>query len=72
MKSVTDAQLLERIHRLPADKQAQVVDFIDFLAARWGVGEAAVGLPEIDDLVGKLAWHGDPVDFQRALRDEWQ
>ena len=72
MKPVIDTQLLERIHRLPPDKQAEVVDFVEFLAARSGVDRAGAGLPEIDDLVGKLGWQGDPVALQRTMRDEWQ
>lgn len=71
MTSLDDTHLLDRIHRLPPEKQAEVLDFVDFLAARAGLAQPPAGLPAIDDLVGSLAWQGDPVAFQRSLRDEW-
>lgn len=72
MKPLIDAQLLERIHRLPPDKQAEVVDFVDFLVGKSGLESLAGGLPPIDDLVGALGWPGDAVASQRMMRDEWQ
>jgi len=71
MTTLNDTQLLERIHSLPPEKQVEVRDFVDFLAARAGIAQPRAGLPAIDDLVGGLAWQGDPVEFQRSLRDEW-
>ena len=33
--------------------------------------EAKARLYDFSDLAGKLAWRGDAVREQRALRDEW-
>lgn len=71
MTSLNDSRLLERIHSLPPEKQAEVADFVDFLATRAGVSAPRAGLPSIADIFGKLEWQGDPVAFQRSLRDEW-
>lgn len=71
MTHLNDARLLERIHSLPPEKQAEVADFVEFLAVRAGAMSSAANLPAIDDLVGRLAWQGDPVAVQGSLRNEW-
>lgn len=71
MTSLNDARLLDRIHRLPPEKQAEVVDFVEFLVARTDAVQGGAALPAIDDLVGNLGLQGDSVAVQRSLRDEW-
>jgi hypothetical protein len=33
--------LIEKVQRLPADKQAEVLDFVEFLSGRCGPGQTA-------------------------------
>lgn len=62
------AELIEKLKALPAEKQAEVFDFVEFLAARCGKGEAAGPWAERDfaDLSLAQALRGledDPVTY---------
>lgn len=77
MDALKREQVLSKLERLPIDKLAEVIDFIEFIEMRSGIVTSAEQtektgcLPDIDDLVGQLDWQGDTVDWQRKLRDEW-
>ncbi|MDD5295404.1 MAG: hypothetical protein PHU46_00695 [Rhodocyclaceae bacterium] len=78
MDALKREQVLNTLDHLPAEKLAEVIDFIEFIVSRPSAAPVpdrpAEGgqLPDIGDLVGKLDWRGDPVTWQRAMRDEWQ
>ena len=52
--SITEAQLLERLKKLPPSRMAEVVDFVEFLAARedraGAVQRLTEGLARLDAL----------------------
>ncbi len=76
MDALKRAQVLNTLEHLPAEKVAEIIDFIEFIASREQGGQAVPAptssLPDIGDLIGKLAWQGDPLTWQRKMRDEWQ
>ena len=76
------AELINRLESLPRDKQAEVFDFVEFLAARCG---ASTNKPlphaewtdaEFSELSMRQALRGmedEPVTYTRAdLREQWQ
>lgn len=76
------AELIELLRALPADKQAEVFDFVEFLAAR-STAEGARPLAhgewtdrEFAELSMRQALRGiedDPVSYSRNdLRESWQ
>ncbi|MGZ8218876.1 DUF2281 domain-containing protein [Methylomagnum sp.] len=65
--------LLETLQTLPESDAQEVLDFAEFLRQRRLKGNSS-GKP-LADFFGSLAnsphFQGDPVQIQRALRDEW-
>ena len=50
-----EAKLLERLKKLPPDRQSEVVDFVEFLAAREERAAAAQRLAEATSRIDALA-----------------
>ena len=55
-----EAQLIERLKQLPPNRVAEVVDFVEFLAAREERAAAAQRLTEGAGAVGCAQAAGDP------------
>jgi len=77
------AELIERLQTLPHEKQAEVFDFVEFLAARGGNTGGAAHLAdgdwtdaEFSSMAMAQALRGienDPVAYTRDdLREQWQ
>ena len=75
------AELIERLQSLPQDKQAEVFDFVEFLAARSGIADTQPAHSEwtdaeFADMAMAQAQRGmedDPVSYTAAdLRERWQ
>ncbi|MBI3480073.1 MAG: hypothetical protein HY016_06930 [Nitrosomonadales bacterium] len=78
MNNPIESSIIERLHRLDESRQAEVLDFIEFLAARSIAASSAANWPEIDpsrDLakfIGVATFSEDGVVYQRRIRDtEW-
>ena len=70
---------------LPEEKAIEVIDFIDFIKNRsrhyQSVGQPKAGQNETNNLqqdqqdinrhAGKITLTQDPLEFQKAIRDEW-
>jgi hypothetical protein len=74
------AELIEKLETLPGEQQAEVFDFVDYLAARFA-GHRAPALDqwkdrEFADMAMQQALRGlddDPVIYSDAdLRERWQ
>lgn len=71
-------ELIERYESLPADKQGEVLDFVEFLtkqtqnATREKAGVSSPGKSVNFSDYPVSAFQGiDPVGYQRQMRDEW-
>jgi hypothetical protein len=70
---------------LPEEKAIEVIDFIDFIKNRsrsdHSIGQSKAhqnetnnlqqDQPDINRHAGKITLTQDPVEFQKAIRDEW-
>ena len=60
---------------LPPASRRELRDFYQFLLSRQDQPKhgkkAGMANARFSDLCGRLAWKGDAVQAQRALRDEW-
>ncbi|PWC39050.1 DUF2281 domain-containing protein [Azospirillum sp. TSO35-2] len=74
------AELIEKLQALPEDKQAEVFDFVEFLAARFAAsktgGKADWADGEFAEFSMEQAIRGmedDPVTYSREdLRETWR
>lgn len=72
------AELIEKLKALPADKQAEVFDFVEFLAARCGKDTTAGPWAERDFADFSLAQalrglEDDPVTYTAAdVKESWR
>ena len=72
------AVLEKEIERLDETQQNTVVLFVRFLLSQKAAAAKSVSADErprkydFSDLIGKVKFDGDPVAYQRSLRDEWQ
>lgn len=68
------ALLVDKVRNLPQDKQAEVIDFVDFLAARCGAAQPVLG--DVGGEIGGVSWSASEFeDFSlsqamRGLEDE--
>jgi hypothetical protein len=77
MSTAIEAAIVERLRRLDERRQAEVLDFVEYLAAKSGT--AAVNWPQIDPSRDLARYIGvatgfpeDGVAYQRHIRDtEW-
>ena len=71
------AVLEKEIERLDETQQNTVVLFVRFLLSQKAAAAKSVSADErprkydFSDLIGKVKFDGDPVAYQRSLRDEW-
>ena len=81
--SAIEATIVERLHQLDERRMAQVLDFVEFLAAKSARAPSAADLPQIDppsDLArfdpmrysGTVQWPVDGLAYQEAVRKEWE
>lgn len=78
MNTAIENSILERLHRLDERRKAEVLDFVEYLAAKSDAAPLAVNWPSLDperDLArfkGALQFDEDAVAYQRRIRDsEW-
>jgi hypothetical protein len=78
MNTAIETNILENLHRLDERHQAEVLNFVEYLAAKTRVDNATVNWPSLNpaqDLArfaGKLNVTEDAVAYQRRTRDgEW-
>ncbi len=64
------AELIERVQTLPADKQAEVFDFVEFLAARNAAGELPMPTLAQSSLAELMRNPIVVTDFKPMSRDE--
>lgn len=73
---MSHAELIQRLQALPAAQQAEVFDFVEFLARRQAVTQAATAPPEQTSVAGQRRlpmWLDKPVEvpgFTPLSRDE--
>lgn len=78
MNAQLETTIVDRLHQLDERHLSEVLDFIEFLAARHASGEMSADWKQIDpsrDLarfVGTIPFPEDGVAYQRRIRDtEW-
>lgn len=79
MSTTIETAIIERLHRLDDRLQAEVLDFVEFLAAKSKTTSTAADWPEIDPARDLAKFIGiatgfpeDGVAYQRQMRDtEW-
>ena len=78
MNSAIETSIIEHLHRLDDQRKAEVLDFVEYLAAKSSVAARADDWPFLDpasDLarfVGTVPFPEDGVEYQRRIRDsEW-
>lgn len=48
MSTAIEAAIVERLHQLNERNKAEVLDFVEFLAAKYAAGPRVAGGPQID------------------------
>ena len=70
----TVEKIYEIVQRLPAFRQAEILDFASFIEQKTQL-ESVADKPSFQQFLGKLkaskTFAGDSVDIQREMRDEW-
>ncbi|CAK0748846.1 conserved hypothetical protein [Gammaproteobacteria bacterium] len=78
MNTAIETAIVERLHCLDEHRKAEVLDFVEYLAAKSSTASPPVSWPEIDPscdfsrFIGTEPLAEDGVAFQRHIRDtEW-
>lgn len=79
MSAAIEASIIEHLHRLDDQRQAQVLDFVEYLASKSKMASPAIAWPQNDpsrDLAKFIGvatgFPDDGVAYQRQIRDtEW-
>lgn len=79
MSTAIETAIVERLHHLDAQRKAEVLDFVEFLAAKSKAASPASNWPQIDPSRDLAKFIGvatgfpeDGVAYQRQIRDtEW-
>lgn len=79
MSAAIEASIIEHLHRLDDQRQAQVLDFVEYLASKSGAASPTVAWPQNDSSRDLAKFIGvatgfpeDGVAYQRQIRDtEW-
>lgn len=79
MSTAIETAIVERLHRLDEQRQAEVLNFVEFLATKSRAATPAVEWPHIDPSRDLAKYIGvaaglpeDGVAYQRQIRDtEW-
>jgi hypothetical protein len=78
MNTAIETSILERLHSLDENRKAEVLDFVEYLAAKSGASPYSACWPNLEpahDLTrfqGVLQFGEDAVAYQRRIRDsEW-
>ena len=79
MSTAIVTAIIERLHRLDEYRQAEVLDFVEYLATKYRAATQAVDWPQIDPSRDLAKYTGvatglpeDGVAYQRQIRDtEW-
>ncbi len=73
--SIAD-RIYEAVKTMPEQQAAEVLDFAEFLQAKAGRVSQEITGALMTDYVGVLAkspsFQGDPLEIQKAMRDEWR
>jgi hypothetical protein len=64
-----EQQVVERLHRLPPGKQAEVLDFVDFLSKKRE--DVASPLPSLKGLWADLKINISEDDLQQVRKEMW-
>ena len=79
MSAAIEASIIEHLHRLDDQRQAEVLDFVEYLASKSKTASPAAARPQIDPSRDLAKFIGvatgfpeDGVAYQRQIRDtEW-
>lgn len=79
MSTAIEATIIEHLHRLDEQRQAEVLDFVEYLATKSKTASPGVNWPQIDPSLDLAKYIGvatgfpeDGVAYQRQIRDtEW-
>lgn len=78
MNTAIETSIMEQLHHLDERRKAEVLDFVEYLAAKSNVAAQAEDWPFLDPardmprLVGTVPFPEDGVAYQRRIRDsEW-
>ncbi len=76
MSAAIEATIIEHLHRLDDQRQAEVLDFVEYLASKSKTASPAVAWPQIDPSRDLAKFIGvatgfpeDGVAYQRQIRD---
>ncbi|MEF8709970.1 MAG: hypothetical protein V5B38_14300 [Candidatus Accumulibacter propinquus] len=79
MSAAIEASMIEHLHRLDDQRQAKVLDFVEYLASKSGAASPTVAWPQIEPSRDLAKFVGvatgfpeDGVAYHRQIRDtEW-
>jgi hypothetical protein len=79
MSATLEANIIKQLHRLDDQRQAEVLDFVEYLATKSRVASSTADWPPINPSVDLSQYVGavpgipeDGVAYQRQIRDaEW-
>jgi Protein of unknown function (DUF2281) len=73
MSANIEANIVEQLHRLDDHRQAEVLDFVEFLASKSKAAPQNRS-PEFDPMrySGTVQWPVDGLAYQEAIRKEWE
>jgi hypothetical protein len=74
MSTAIEAAIVEQIHRLDDQRQAEVLDFVEYLANKSKTAAAQNRSQAFDPMrySGTVPWPADGLAFQEAARKEWE
>jgi hypothetical protein len=73
MSATLEANIIEQLHRLDEQRQAEVLDFVEYLATK-SIAAAQKRPQEFDPMrySGTVQWPVDGLAYQEAVRKEWE
>ena len=75
MSSVLEAHIIKKLHQLSEFRQAEVLDFVDFLVAKNSQDKSLTNSNEQFDPMrfsGTIDWPVDGLTYQENMRKEWE
>ena len=77
MTTAIETAIVEQLHRLDEQRQAEVLNFVEYLASRSSPASPTVDWqpPQVFDPMrysGTVQWPVDGLAYQEAVRKEWE
>lgn len=79
MNAALEAHIIEKLHQLSEYRQAEVLDFVEYLASKSAASPAVTSAPQERPQVfdpmrysGTVQWQVDGLAYQEAVRKEWE